>query len=241
MACLLKITFLITTVLSAGYAYYPDIKDTFIPDDILRDLLDSITEEASDEYDDSAFGKLPPSLGFLARAQKDQTERMMDYDSILERTNPHPSLRDEEHTQHSSLWGYQFMSGGAGEGKIFTNFEIFFSSFVIISYLHSQVQTSSSHKSKLMLHYQLTVIHQIPAQLATPKNKDAQLILKTQQVSHANIKQHKSVCVTLNTCLNVPQPIRNRSINNREIWVRTSGNSHRNTKIWSQRSFGLKR
>ncbi|XP_070500474.1 neuroendocrine protein 7B2 [Chironomus tepperi] len=116
MACLLKIAFLIATVLSAGYAYYSDMKDTYIPDDILRDLIDSFAEEASDEYDDNLFGKLPPSLGFLARAQKDQTERMMDYDSILERTNPHPSLRDEEHTQHSSLWGYQFMTGGGGEG-----------------------------------------------------------------------------------------------------------------------------
>lgn len=117
MACLLKIAFIVATVLSAGYAYYPDMKDTYIPDDILRDLIDSFAEEASEEYDDNLFGKLPPSLGFLARAQKDQTERMMDYDSILERTNPHPSLRDEEHTQHSSLWGYQFMSGGAGEGE----------------------------------------------------------------------------------------------------------------------------
>lgn len=116
MASLLKITLLITTLLSVGNAYYPDIKDTYIPDEVLRDLLDSLVEESSDVYDDDIFGKVP-SLGLMARAQKDQTERLMDYDSILERTNPHPSLRDQEHSQHSSLWGYQFMTGGAGEGK----------------------------------------------------------------------------------------------------------------------------
>lgn len=202
MACLLKIAFLIATVLSAGYAYYPDMKDTYIPDDILRDLIDSFAEEASEEYDDNLFGKLPPSLGFLARAQKDQTERMMDYDSILERTNPHPSLRDEEHTQHSSLWGYQFMSGGAGEGEL-SNFTTFIAyTYFCLSY---KAQTSSSHKSKPMQHCQLTVIHQIHAQLDTPKNKDAQMILKIPQVSHVNIRQHRNVCATPNTCLNAQQ------------------------------------
>lgn len=28
---------------------------------------------------------------------------------------PHPSIRDQEFLQHSSLWGHQFMSGGGGE------------------------------------------------------------------------------------------------------------------------------
>jgi hypothetical protein len=119
----LKIALLLmTTLMSASYAYYPDIKDAFARDDILRDMLiDALaTNDASEEYDEDSpmslmNDQLPP-LDFMTRSQKDQTERMMDYDSILERTNPHPSLRDQEHMQHSSLWGYQFMSGGAGEG-----------------------------------------------------------------------------------------------------------------------------
>lgn len=28
-----------------------------------------------------------------------------------------PSIRDQEYLEHSSLWGYQHMQGGAGEGK----------------------------------------------------------------------------------------------------------------------------
>lgn len=104
-------------LMSACYAYYPDIKDTYVQDAFLRDLIDAMAaQDVSDDYsnDDPLMAN---SFDFLSRAQKDQTERLMDYDSILERTNPHPSLRDEEHTQHSSLWGYQFVSGGAGEGE----------------------------------------------------------------------------------------------------------------------------
>ena len=109
--------------MSACYAYYPDLKEASYPrNDFLRDLLiDALASDVSEEYDDSPMSILndqPQPFGFLARAQKDQTERMMDYDSILENTNPHPSLRDQEHMQHSSLWGYQFMSGGAGEGNM---------------------------------------------------------------------------------------------------------------------------
>jgi hypothetical protein len=116
----MKIAFLLTSLMSASFAFYPDIKDTYAPSDLfLRDLLDVIGSEAgaSDEYSDDDPLASYNDARFLARAQKDQSERLMDYDSILERTNPHPSLRDQEHSQHSSLWGYQFMSGGAGEGR----------------------------------------------------------------------------------------------------------------------------
>lgn len=40
----------------------------------------------------------------------------VDYDALLNEANYHPSLRDSEYLQQSSLWGNQFMSGGAGEG-----------------------------------------------------------------------------------------------------------------------------
>jgi hypothetical protein len=119
MAFNIKVALLLSAALiSVCLAYYPDVKDTYVQDAFLRDLIDAMAaQDTSDEYsnDDPLLGD--PRFDFLSRAQKDQTERLMDYDSILERTNPHPSLRDEEHTQHSSLWGYQFMSGGAGEGE----------------------------------------------------------------------------------------------------------------------------
>lgn len=109
---------MLATAMSSALAYYPDMKDTYVQDAFLRDLIDAMaSQDVSDEYsnDDPLLGD--QRFDFLSRAQKDQTERLMDYDSILERTNPHPSLRDQEHAQHSSLWGYQFVSGGAGEGE----------------------------------------------------------------------------------------------------------------------------
>lgn len=128
MANHLKLALVLTTALmSVCFAYYNDIKDSYVPDDFLRELLEAM--QPQDEYDDDSLPLTDSQLGYLNRAQKDQTERLMDYDSILERTNPHPSLRDEEHMQHSSMWGqsqYQLMSGGAGEGKKVCKFVDFF-------------------------------------------------------------------------------------------------------------------
>lgn len=123
MASTLKIVILLTSLLGTSYAYYPDIKEpSYISDSLLRDLFadvlgkDGIDENiASDEYLDDEAAAMPMSnarLALMARATKAQN----DYDSIMERTNPHPSLRDSEYMQHSSLWGHQFMSGGGGEG-----------------------------------------------------------------------------------------------------------------------------
>lgn len=114
---------LLIAMASICNAYYPDLKDPYVPDSVLKDLVDfmskDIMEDASEEYEESE--QLPLSnarLALMARATKDQGERFMDYDSLLDRTNPHPSIRDQEYLQHSSLWGHQFMSGGAAEGKL---------------------------------------------------------------------------------------------------------------------------
>lgn len=122
MAFNLKIILMMTTLLGASFAYY-DLKDPgYISDSLLRDLfVDALSKDlisdASDEYlDEEALPMNNARLALMARATKDQNERLMDYDSIMERTNPHPSLRDSEYMQHSSLWGHQFMSGGGGEG-----------------------------------------------------------------------------------------------------------------------------
>jgi len=105
------------------HAYYADMKEPlpFVSDALLRDFMDAmgkdLIEDVSDEYaDDDALSLGNARLALMARAAKDQDERLMDYGSLLERTNPHPSLRDQEFLQHSSIWGHQFMSGGAGEG-----------------------------------------------------------------------------------------------------------------------------
>ena len=123
MAFDLKICLLVTTFLAASYAYYPDMKDPgYIPDSLLRDLFadvlsKDIVGDISEEYlDDEALPMNNARLALMARASKAQNDRLMDYDSIIDRLNPHPSVRDSEHMQHSALWGSQFISGGAGEG-----------------------------------------------------------------------------------------------------------------------------
>lgn len=47
--------------------------------------------------------------------ENEETSYPVDFEGLSE--NPNPSLRDQEYLQHSSLWGHQFMAGGAGEGK----------------------------------------------------------------------------------------------------------------------------
>ncbi|XP_022122773.1 uncharacterized protein LOC110998429 isoform X1 [Pieris rapae] len=51
----------------------------------------------------------------LLNANDDDDQEQIDYESLIE-SNPSPSLRDQELLQHSSLWGHQFVTGGAGEG-----------------------------------------------------------------------------------------------------------------------------
>lgn len=54
------------------------------------------------------------------RSSKDlETEEQLypgDYENLGE-GNLRQSIRDQEYLQHSSLWGNQYVSGGAGEGK----------------------------------------------------------------------------------------------------------------------------
>lgn len=123
MAMKLQIVLMIATLMGGSYAYYHELKDpSYISDTLLRDLFTDVlnkdlVEEASEEYlDDEPLPMSNARLALMARATKAQNERLMDYDSMMERTNPHPSLRDSEYMQHNSLWGHQFMSGGGGEG-----------------------------------------------------------------------------------------------------------------------------
>lgn len=62
-----------------------------------------------------------PEMDLPIRALKDlsgEDQMLGDYGSILGSLDQQqPSLRDQEFMQHSSLWGHQFVTGGAGEGK----------------------------------------------------------------------------------------------------------------------------
>lgn len=83
----------------------------------LRDFVDRMNRDLADPADTylDPLGLSDSSLDLMARASKDLEGEQMDYDSILD-GDPNPSLRDQEYMQHSSLWGHQFVSGGAGEG-----------------------------------------------------------------------------------------------------------------------------
>jgi Neuroendocrine protein 7B2 precursor (Secretogranin V) len=70
---------------------------------------------AEAEYDAETMNDMPAQLALMTRASKDMENERMDYDAIME-GDPNPSLRDTEFLQHSTLWGNQYVSGGAGEG-----------------------------------------------------------------------------------------------------------------------------
>ncbi|XP_055376605.1 neuroendocrine protein 7B2 [Condylostylus longicornis] len=124
---LLFIVIFSTTICHQIMAYIPmTAKDHYLSDMLIRQIVDRMGKDLldSDEmYVDqlSSTGQLPPSsnLALMSRASKDQLENeQLDYDALLESAvgNPNPSLRDQEYLQHSSLWGHQYVSGGAGEG-----------------------------------------------------------------------------------------------------------------------------
>ena len=95
---------------------YMSAKDHFYADALLRELIDRMGKDLSDAAD-TYIDPLPlnDQLDYLARENKGMDPEQMDYDSLLE-GNPSPSLRDHEYLQHNTLWGHQYVSGGAGEG-----------------------------------------------------------------------------------------------------------------------------
>ncbi|XP_055685501.1 neuroendocrine protein 7B2 isoform X1 [Lutzomyia longipalpis] len=111
------LTLLIAVVPRSANAYMSSsVKDHFFSDALLRELVDRMGKDLADAAD-SYIDPLPVNdqLALMARASKDLEAEQMDYDALLE-GNPSPSLRDQEYLQHSTLWGHQYMSGGAGEG-----------------------------------------------------------------------------------------------------------------------------
>ncbi|CAH0714182.1 unnamed protein product, partial [Brenthis ino] len=84
-------------------------------------LLREVVERMGKDFNEAASSYLEfPSnerhLALMSRANKDLENEQLDYDSLID-GNPSPSLRDQEYLQHSSLWGHQYVTGGAGEGE----------------------------------------------------------------------------------------------------------------------------
>lgn len=111
LASLMVASPLVLAYLSAG------LKDQLLSDVLLREIVDRMGKdiaEAADSYIDPV-DEFPGRLAMMARATKDLESEQLDYDALLD-GNPNPSPRDQEFLQHSSLWGHQYVSGGAGEG-----------------------------------------------------------------------------------------------------------------------------
>ena len=83
----------------------------------LREIVSRMGKDLPDlAYMDFPDTRLPLGVRSLSRDMEEEPLFPLDYDTLGE-PNIHPSIRDQEFLEHSSLYGSQFMSGGAGEGK----------------------------------------------------------------------------------------------------------------------------
>jgi hypothetical protein len=112
-------------VVAGATAYLPHEKDHFFTDVVLREVVDRMSKDFADDagayLDFPETNRLPLGAMMPGRNVKElETEEQqfpLDYDPLGDSGNPNPSIRDQEYLQHSSLWGHQYMAGGAGEGK----------------------------------------------------------------------------------------------------------------------------
>lgn len=74
--------------------------------EIVNRMGKSIGDVGDSYMEPMAVKEMPSRLSLMARATKDLEAEQLDYDSILngERTG-HPSMRDQEYLEHSSLFG----------------------------------------------------------------------------------------------------------------------------------------
>jgi len=109
-----------TSIGADGYISSQNVKDPYISDLLLHEIVNRMGKslgDASESYiEPMPVKEMPSRLSLMARATKDLEAEQLDYDSILngERTG-HPSMRDQEYLEHSSLFGHQYVTGGAGE------------------------------------------------------------------------------------------------------------------------------
>ncbi|XKL65484.1 hypothetical protein PGB90_008904 [Kerria lacca] len=112
--------FLYVIVYSLGYYVYVNAfqlnknEDEFLTANLLRAVVDRINKDYSNNYADVERN------GFTIRTRLSPMKEEDDepnYSEMMDDENIIPSLRDTEYLQHGPLWGHQFMTGGAGEGK----------------------------------------------------------------------------------------------------------------------------
>ncbi|XP_018329916.1 neuroendocrine protein 7B2 isoform X2 [Agrilus planipennis] len=105
------------------WGYFPSGKEAMLSDLFLREVFNRMGKDMNEnnnyyEFSDNLLGPLDArSLNRAVGDLEDEQLLPVNYNRLGSKGRIHPSLRDQEFLQHSSLWGSQLMSGGAGEGK----------------------------------------------------------------------------------------------------------------------------
>ncbi|GJQ78798.1 hypothetical protein Trydic_g2640 [Trypoxylus dichotomus] len=97
-----------------AFAYYPSGKEHLLTGGLFREIVNRMGKN----FMESSYLDFPDGRMGSRSLSKDLEEEELfpiDYD-VMEESNLHPSLRDQEFLEHSSLWGGQLISGGTGEG-----------------------------------------------------------------------------------------------------------------------------
>ncbi|EDW54938.1 neuroendocrine protein 7B2 [Drosophila sechellia] len=110
-------------VASSGYQVQSYSSKDIFADALLTDLLNRMDNDMQVGYYDVGNEAAAGSKDNVDLVSRSEYARLCDggSDCILQSGSAsgaasHPSLRDHEFLQHSSLWGHQFISGGMGEG-----------------------------------------------------------------------------------------------------------------------------
>lgn len=95
-----------TTVSATAYT------ELHSPYTLTHALLREVVEKMGQAADD--YLKYPTGRR-VTKEDEDERRIPVDYEALLDPQEA--MIRDQEYLQHSSLWGHQYMAGGAGEGK----------------------------------------------------------------------------------------------------------------------------
>ncbi|XP_018799359.1 PREDICTED: uncharacterized protein LOC108975371 [Bactrocera latifrons] len=90
-------------------------KDNIFADVLLTELLNRMDKDIDpvQNYFD-LLGDVPKSVDLVSRSSKNNNNGPDEYE-YRGMYGSHPSIRDQEYMQHSSLWGHQYINGGMGE------------------------------------------------------------------------------------------------------------------------------
>ncbi|KAE8752612.1 hypothetical protein FOCC_FOCC000734 [Frankliniella occidentalis] len=106
-----SLALLLVAVVGLATGYMPS-KEAMLTDALLREMTAGLL--------DPNYLDLTENTGPVLASRNLKDLDAFDYElgDDMSPLSPHPSTRDGEYLQHSpSLWGHQYLSGGAGEGK----------------------------------------------------------------------------------------------------------------------------